>query len=187
MEDLSLHILDIAENAIRAGASLVEIYVERDTERDMLSVLIKDNGKGMDEEFLKMVHDPFVTTRTERRVGLGLPLLKQAAQETCGDLYIKSEPGGGTEVKAIFRIGHIDMKPLGDMEATIMALIVGNPEVNFIYRANIDGKKVELDTRELDKMIGQENHRSSPQALKLLRAVLVDGTQLKAIHKNREA
>jgi len=172
MEDLFLHVLDIAENAIKAEASVVEINVEEDPERGTLCISVKDNGQGMDENFLKIVDDPFVTTRTERHVGLGLPLLKQSAQETGGNLEIKSQPGKGTEVKATFQANHIDMKPLGDMETTIITLIVGNPEVNFIYRTNLDGKRVELDTREFDKMLGQGVHRSSPQALKLLRSLL---------------
>ncbi len=167
--------LDIAENAIRAGASLVEIKIKNDPEKDLLCMVVRDNGRGMDKELLEAIDDPFVTTRTERPVGLGLPLLKQSAQETGGDLVVKSEPGKGTEVKATFKPGHIDMKPLGDMASTVLTLVVGNPQVDFVYESDLDGKEVRLDTRELDSLLEGQGHRSSPQALKILRTILNGG------------
>lgn len=149
MEDLSLHILDIAENSIRAEASKIEIRVIEDIERDLLTIEIEDNGQGMDEETVKKVLDPFFTTKTTRKVGLGLPLLSQAARESGGDIEIESKVGKGTRVKATFRYSHIDCKPLGNMEATLRTLIVGNPEVDFIYEHKKGEQEYRVDTRKL--------------------------------------
>ena len=133
MEDISLHILDIAENALKAGATRVEIHVIEDLENDILKLQIIDNGKGMDEEMVQAVTDPFVTTRTERRVGLGLPFLAESARMAGGDIKIKSEPGVVTSIEADFVYSNIDRKPLGDIIKTMMMLIAGNPEVDFHY------------------------------------------------------
>jgi len=133
MEDLSLHILDVAENGITAGAGLVRITIEEDTEQDRLTLVIEDNGRGMEPDFLAKVLDPFVTTRTTRKVGMGLSLLQQAAAEADGDLKVESSPGRGTSVKVAMRHSHIDRKPLGDMAATMITLIEGNPDVDFFY------------------------------------------------------
>ena len=147
MEDLSLHILDIVENSIRAKASRIMIKVMEDIEKDSLIIEIRDNGQGIDEETIKKVLDPFFTTRTTRKVGLGLPLLSQAARESGGDVQIESEVGRGTRVKATFGYSHIDRKPLGNMEATLRALIVGNPEVDFIYKHKKGELEYRLDTK----------------------------------------
>jgi K+-sensing histidine kinase KdpD len=149
LEDLSLHILDIAENSIAANASRIEIKVIEDVKNDSLTIEITDNGKGMDEETVKHVLDPFFTTRTTRRVGLGLPFLAQAARESGGDIEIKSSPGRGTKVKATFQYSHIDRKPLGDLEGTLTTLIAGNPRIDFVYEHQKGKKRIHLDTREL--------------------------------------
>jgi len=149
MEDLSLHILDIVENSIRAKASTIEIKVVEDIEKDLLTIEIRDNGQGMDEETVKKALDPFFTTRTTRKVGLGLSLLGQAARESGGDIEIESQAGGGTRVEATFGYSHIDRKPLGNMEATLTTLIVGNPEVDFIYEHKRGELDYRLDTREV--------------------------------------
>ncbi len=149
MEDLSLHILDVVENSIRAKASRVEIKVVEDIIKDLLTIEIKDNGLGMDGETVKKVLDPFFTTRTTGKVGLGLPLLSQAARESGGDMEIESKVGRGTRVKATFSYSHIDRKPLGDMEMTLSALIAGNPEVDFIYEHKKDESEYCLDTKEI--------------------------------------
>jgi hypothetical protein len=149
MEDLSLHILDVAENGITAGAGLVRITIEEDTEQDRLTLVIKDDGRGMEPEFLAKVLDPFVTTRTTRKVGMGLSLLQQAAAEADGDLKVESSPGRGTSVHVNMRHSHIDRKPLGDMAATMVTLIEGNPDVDFTYIHKKDGNEFSLDTREL--------------------------------------
>ena len=149
MEDLSLHILDVVENSISAKASRIEIKVVEDTGKNLLTIEIKDNGLGMDEATVKKVLDPFFTTRTTRKVGLGLPLLSQAARESGGDMEIESKVGRGTRVKATFGYSHIDRKPLGDMEMTLSTLIAGNPAVDFIYEHKKDESEYRFDTREI--------------------------------------
>ena len=133
MEDLSLHILDIAENAIRAGGSKIIIEILEDKPQDKLVVCIEDNGKGMNEETIKKAMDPFFTTKGGKKVGLGLSLLAQAAQQTGGELKIDSEVGKGTKITAVFKLSHPDMTPKGDIVATITALIAGNPAIQFIF------------------------------------------------------
>jgi len=149
MQDLSLHILDVAENGIQAGASLIRIEVDENTKADILKITLEDNGRGMDSEFLAKVLDPFVTTRTTRKVGLGLSLFQQTAQEADGDLTIASTPGVGTTVHVTMRHSHIDRKPMGDMAETVTTLIEGNPDVDLVYVHRKDGNEYVLDTREL--------------------------------------
>ena len=131
MEDISLHILDVVENSVAAGARSIEIAIIENENEGRLELVISDDGKGMNEALLSKVLDPFVTTRTTRRVGLGLSLLAQAARETGGDIEVESETGGGTTVKARFMLDHIDLKPLGDVTKTMEALVAGNPAVDF--------------------------------------------------------
>lgn len=133
MEDLSLHILDIAENAIRAQASKIEIEILEDVSKDQLAVTIKDNGIGMDEETAKKAVDPFFTTKDGKKTGLGISLLAHAAQQAGGKLKIESKKGIGTQVAATFKLSHADMQPIGNIAGTIAALVAGNPKVQFIY------------------------------------------------------
>ena len=149
MEDLSLHILDIVENSIRAKASRIEIKVIEDMKKDLLTIEIRDNGQGIEEETVQKILDPFFTTKPTRKVGLGLPLLSQAARESGGDIEIESKVGRGTRVKATFGYSHIDRKPLGSMETTLTTLIAGNPEVDFVYEHKRDELEYRLDTREI--------------------------------------
>ena len=147
MEDLSLHILDIVENSIAAGAKKIEIKIIEDKKKDLLTIEITDDGKGMDEKTLNKVLDPFYTTRNTRKVGLGLPLLAQSAEESGGTVKIESEPGKKTTVKATFGYSHIDCKPLGDVGETLKVLIAGNPDINFIFEYQRDGMINRLDTK----------------------------------------
>lgn len=133
MEDLSLHILDIVENSITAGAKNIKIKIAEDIQKDQLIIEITDDGKGMSKVMKEKVLDPFFTTRTTRRVGLGLPLLAQAAKISGGDIQIQSEPGSGTKIKATFGYSHIDRQPLGDLGQTLKILIISHPEINFVY------------------------------------------------------
>ena len=133
MEDLSLHILDIAENAIRADAKKIIIDISEDEQKDRLTICIQDDGTGMNKETVKKVLDPFFTTKNGKKVGLGLSLLSQAAQQADGKLEIKSKQGKGTKVKADFKLSHPDMRPMGNILETIMTLIIGIPSVRFIY------------------------------------------------------
>jgi len=174
MEDLSLHVLDVAENGISAGASVVKISIEEDLEADSLTILIEDNGKGMSPEFLDKVLDPFVTTRTTRRVGLGLSLFEQSVVEAEGRFDIESTPGIGTKVVATMRHGHIDRKPMGDMVSTILTLIEGNPSVDFVYRHKKDAREYMFDTREIRDELGEIplNH---PQVVSLIKENIAEG------------
>jgi len=174
MQDLSLHILDVAENGIIAGATLVSIAVTEDLERDFMEVVIEDNGRGMAAEFLAKVLDPFVTTRTTRKVGLGLSLLQQTAREAEGELYIESWPGVGTRVRVTMRHGHIDRKPLGNMVQTIVTLIEGNPDTDFVYRHTKGLRTYSLDTREVRAGL-EEIPLNTPSVVALLTADLEEG------------
>lgn len=152
MEDLSLHILDIAQNCIDASATKIEIKIEINHRKNLLILEIKDNGKGMNEEILKIAKDPFGSTKG-KKIGLGLPLLIQAAEETNGKVIINSEPNKGTKIKAIFSLNSIDVKPLGDMTSTLMVLIGTNPNIDFLYKYIVDNRKNILDTKELKKQL----------------------------------
>ena len=169
MQDLSLHILDIVENSTKAGATLVKIQIIEDTDKNLLQIVIEDNGHGMDPEMVKSVRDPFVTTRTTRSVGLGLSLLEQAAKETGGDLSIISHTGHGTTVKATFQANHIDRKPVGDIGSTLVSLVAGNPDIDFVYNGDFHDESIELDTREVRAELGGIVPLNDAAVLKLLR------------------
>lgn len=153
MEDLSLHILDIAENSINAGATSIEIIIDEDVKRDLLKVEIADNGSGMDAKDKEKAMDPFYTTRTTRRVGLGLPFLDEATRMANGELDIHSQPGVGTIVRATFQLSHIDCKPIGNMAETITTLIAGQPAIDITYRHERDGHSVSLSTKEIRQQV----------------------------------
>lgn len=154
MTEISLNILDVAENSTRAEASLVEIAVEVDTRSERLSVTIKDDGCGMSEEQLKQVEDPFFTTRTTRKVGLGIPFFKMAALSAGGSFRMDSKVGEGTVVHAEFGLNHIDRMPLGDINGTIYTLIHFHPEVDFCYKYRYDTREFVLDTRQMKEILG---------------------------------
>ncbi len=149
MRELSLHILDIVQNSISAGASHITIAVEASSQDDLLTVRVTDDGKGMDPEFAAKVTDPFVTTRTVRKVGLGIPMLAANAQLSGGELRVDSAPGGGTTIVATFELNHIDRPPLGDIISTMITLIVANPDLSFRYEHKADGREFILNTDEI--------------------------------------
>lgn len=171
MEDLSLHILDIAENSIAAGARTINIEVTEDSVPDLLTIELSDDGKGMTAEVSRQAVDPFYTTRTTRKVGLGLPLLKGAAEMADGALEVRSAPGSGTTVKATFRLSHIDRQPLGDMVETITALLCSSSEVNVLYIHVRDGRKVVFDSKEIRDQLGCIS-LSSIKAMSVIRGYL---------------
>lgn len=150
MEELSLHILDVVENSIAAGAHSVQIAVREDLPADVFEIEITDDGQGMDADTCRKALDPFFTSKTVRRVGLGLPMFREAARRAGGELTVSSAPGRGTQVRVIFQHSHIDRQPLGDMPATLITLIVGHPEVRFQFRHRKDGQEVALDTADLE-------------------------------------
>ena len=154
MRELSLNVLDIAQNSIAAGATRIELTVDVASTEDRLTIGIADNGCGMTPEQIAQVRDPFYTTRTTRKVGMGVPLFRMAAEMAGGGLAITSAPGKGTHVTATFQLSHIDRLPLGDMHGTVTALIRLNPHLDFVYRYTADGKGYTLDTRELREVLG---------------------------------
>ena len=156
MQELSLNILDIAENSVKAGASLITVAVCYRPAADRLTVTITDDGCGMDAETVRKVTDPFYTTRTTRRVGMGLPLWKMAAEMTGGAMTVESAPGVGTTVTAVFGLSHIDRLPLGDLPQTMATLIGGSPEKDFRLEFDYDGARFAADTREYRAVLGEE-------------------------------
>ncbi|MEJ2284965.1 MAG: ATP-binding protein [Desulfobacterales bacterium] len=154
MREISLHILDIVENGITAGADCIHIDVIESHAEDKLTIKIRDNGRGIPVQKLDNLKDPFVTSRTTRRVGLGLPLLAAAAERCDGKLEVRAGSAGGTEVTASFQHSHIDRAPLGDIASTLATLLMGNPQIDFIYRHVIDDEDFILDTPELKKELG---------------------------------
>ncbi len=150
MKELSLNILDITENSVKAGATLTEISIIESC--DTLTLTIKDDGCGMNDEILKTVENPFYTTRTTRKVGLGIPLLKMAAEMTGGKLQIVSSIdhiNHGTTVTANFYKNHLDFTPLGDIKETVVTLIQGHPNTDFLFVHQTENGEVRLDTRQL--------------------------------------
>lgn len=154
MPEISLNVLDVAQNSVRAEASLIGIFVTADTVADRLTITIQDDGCGMTPEQAAHVEDPFFTTRTTRKVGLGVPFFKMAALCTDGSFSIDTEPGKGTTVTAVFGLSHIDRMPLGDMVSTIHTLITMNEQIDFLYRYQIDDRSFTLDTREFREILG---------------------------------
>lgn len=176
MPEISLNILDVAENSTRAGASLVEITVDADPEADRLTVTIADNGCGMTEEQVARVTDPFFTSRTTRKVGLGVPFFKYAAESTGGTFTITSQTGIGTTVIAVFVLSHIDRMPLGDITSTIHTLIVYHPETDFLYRYVYNGASFTLDTREFREVLGDVPF-DTPEISEYIREYLAENKQ----------
>ncbi len=153
LEDLSQHVLDIAENSVGAGATRVLVEITENEAQNVLRMVVEDNGKGMSPDFLERVTDPFTTTRTTRRVGMGLPFLKQSAELCNGSFILRSELGKGTRTEASFAYDSIDRPPLGDMAATIMALFMGHPEIDWTYRHIVDDGEFSISTEELVEVL----------------------------------
>ncbi len=171
MQDLSLHILDIAENSVVAKASRIEIRIMEDKEKDLLSLEVTDNGVGMDDKTLKKALDPFYTSKTIRRFGFGLSLLSEAAKAANGNLSIKSRKGKGTQIKANFQYSHIDRRPLGDIGRTIVTLVMANPEIDFIYQHKRNNSEYVLDTREIKTQL-QGTPINSFEGIRMIKADL---------------
>jgi len=174
LKELSLHILDIAENSISASSTQITIAVLEDIANDRLRICVTDNGKGMSEEMAQKIMDPFVTSRTTRKVGLGIPLLKAAAEICNGFLKIESELGIGTKLTVEFQRSHIDRMPMGDLPETIMQLVVSNPEINFIFIYSVN----ELEQIFNDKLIKQafiDLSLTEPQILNYIKEQIESG------------
>lgn len=151
MKELSLHILDIVQNSTKANASRVEIQVTEDTQANLLSFTVSDNGCGITPDVLKTITNPFSTSRTTRRVGLGLSLLQLACEQCHGAMTIASEVGKGTTVTAQFQHDHIDRAPLGDMVTTLITLMTGDPDIDFSYTHRVDERVFEFHTADVKR------------------------------------
>lgn len=177
MRELSLNVMDVAQNSVRAEADLVKIIVEESDKDDSLSITIEDNGCGMTDEQVNQVIDPFFTTRTTRKVGLGVPLFKLSAEQTGGSFDIKSKVGEGTVTKASYIKSHVDMTPLGDINSTIEILIRCNPEIDFVFERSTDKGSFTLDTRELKEVLGDVS-LDNPDVLEWIKQYLEEQTQI---------
>ena len=165
MKELSLNILDVAKNSVTAGASKIEISLITDAE-GMLTLTIKDDGCGMSEETVRNVTNPFYTTRTTRKVGMGLPLLKLAAEQSGGGLVIRSsrdEIAHGTELIATFNTKSIDFTPVGDIISSVCILIAGSPEIDFVFTDVTPERSVSLNTAELRAVLGDDISLAEPE------------------------
>ncbi len=153
MKDLSLHILDIVQNSVRANATEISIDIAEDKQSNLLSIAVRDNGKGMPLDQIQKATDPFFTTRTTRKVGLGLPLLKQIAEMCGGNFRLESVVGKGTSLKVDFELDHIDRPDMGDIPATMKALIAGSPDIDFSLSYVADDKMYRISTIDIKEML----------------------------------
>lgn len=181
MKELALHILDIAENSVAARAKNITIAVDEDLFNDRLAISIQDDGRGMDEDTARRVVDPFVTSRTTRKVGLGLPLLKAAAEMCNGDLTIHSRLGKGTLIQVTFQHSHIDRMPLGDVAGTMLSLIVAHPDIH--WRLEYTARRAKgpavpgfvFDDAPVKEALGGVVPLTEPDVLSYLRLSLEEG------------
>lgn len=170
MKELSMNLLDVAKNSVKAGATLITLHIEEQGE--LLTMTITDNGCGMKAEMLQSVVDPFCTTRTTRKVGMGIPLLKLAAEQTGGGVTITSRHESeyptehGTRVAASFYKNHIDFTPMGDIVSSVTTLIQGSPEIDFEFLHVTDQFRVTLNTRELRGILGEEIPLGEPEIIR---------------------
>jgi hypothetical protein len=174
MRELSLHILDVVQNAVAAKAKNIGIHIMECKKDDYLLITIRDDGKGMSQDQVEKVMDPFFTSRTTRRVGLGMPMLKATAQACEGDVTVESAVGQGTEIRADFKMSHIDLPPLGNMISTLTTLILGSPNINFIYDHSTDTNNFYFTTAEMKEVLGDLPF-GHPEVLKWLQDFLTEG------------
>ncbi len=177
MRELSLNILDIAQNSLSAGAGLVTLTVDEDSGADSLTLRVEDDGRGMDADTLQRVRDPFYTTRTTRKVGLGVPFFKMAALMTGGDFSICSQPGEGTEVRAVFGLTHIDRMPLGNMADTMCILMGCNEQINFSFTYRVGEKAFTVSTAQLQEILDGVP-LNTPQVMDFIRGYIKENMDL---------
>ena len=176
MREIALHLLDIVENSVAAGAKRVDLTVREDTANDRLNIVVLDDGKGMDKDLLARVADPFVTSRTTRKVGLGIPLLKAAAESCNGYLRIDSTPGAGTRLEADFQRSHIDRMPLGDLAGTMLTLLVAFPQVRWVLDYSVGERQFLFDSELIVKELG-DIPITEPSILTFVKSVLKQGVE----------
>ena len=175
MRELSLHLLDIAENGVSAGAQNITITIVEDLRADRLKLAVEDDGRGMDAAMVEQVTNPFTTTRTTRKVGLGSPLLKLAAEMCNGSLAVESTPNVGTTVNVDFQRSHIDRMPLGDMAGTMLSLLVGWPQVHWVLCYRVDDEEFVFDDAPIKEELGDALPLSDPEVIGFLRGALREG------------
>lgn len=185
MKEIALYILDIAQNSITANALVLEVALSETAEA--ITFVIADNGKGMSPQLLAQVSDPFTTTRTTRKMGLGIPLLRMAVEQTGGSLTIESTEGLGTTVTASFCAGHIDCPPVGDMAGTITLLLQGAPQLELHYTRTVDENSFQLTTEEIRAQLGPEISLAEPEIILWLREYLQEQEMLLREHKGMKA
>lgn len=176
MRELTLHLLDIAENSISAGARNIKIQIEENINNDLLKLVVSDDGRGMSEETVNKVIDPFVTSRTTRKVGLGIPLLKEAAEACNGSFSLTSTLGKGTELSVQFQRSHIDRMPLGDVSTTFQNLFFSNPLIHWFFEYRIDEKEFVFDDRDIKAEL-QGVSLTEPEIIRVIRDLFESGLQ----------
>ena len=174
MREIALHLLDIAENSVAADARTITLTITEDLKNDRLELAVQDDGKGMNPELVARLGDPFVTSRTTRQVGLGIPFLKAAAEACNGGLRITSAVGQGTRLEADFQRSHIDRMPLGDLAGTLLTLIVAYPHVHWVVTYRADGAAFFFDSEPICQVLG-EVPLTEPAVLGFVREMLEQG------------
>ena len=182
MRDLSMHIMDIAQNSIAARASKLNIVINENMDDDIYTIIIEDNGFGMTREYLSTISDPYVTSRNTRKVGLGIPLLKQNAERTGGNIEIFSKPGVGTTVKAEFTFTHPDRLPIGDIAGTIVLLCVANPELDLTYQHITNTGEYIYNTAEIKETLDGVKI-SEPSVARFLKEMIIENLDQIGISK----
>jgi hypothetical protein len=185
MREIALHLLDIAENSAAADSRNISIEVHEDLFQDLLTASVTDDGRGMDAETARNVQDPFYTTRTTRKVGLGIPLLKLAAEQAEGSFSLQSEPGTGTKVEAVFRYSNIDRMPLGDLSSTFLTALISHPAIHWIFSYRVTDKtgtsqKFVFDDAELKSELGDLS-LTEPEVLTFVRGMIEEGIEALAL------
>lgn len=175
MKEISLHVLDIIQNSIAAEATVIITEVEVQHARDWMRVSVEDNGRGMDENLLANVTSPFTTSRTTRKVGLGIPMFKAGAEAAGGAFTIRSTPGKGTFIQAEYQISHLDRPPLGDMAETMYVTVVTNPGIDFVYKYTVNTETYDFDTREIRSILGGDVPLNMPEVSAWIRNDLTEG------------
>lgn len=175
LEDIASHLLDIAQNGVAAGASCIEVLLQRDQHSKLIIIQVQDNGKGMSEEFLVSVLDPFFTERTVRRVGMGLPFLKQQTELCNGDFKITSKPGAGTCVFASFAEDHINTPPIGDVGGVFVTLLIDAPNIHWVFRYTSGERFFVLDSVDIEKELGGMDYLKYPDVALGLKGLIEEG------------
>lgn len=177
MREISLHVLDILQNSVAAGASCIRLHITQSRARDRLEIVIEDDGCGIEEERLIHILDPFTTSRTTRKVGMGLPMFQASANRAGGSLNIRSQAGSGTRVTARYCLSHIDRPPLGDLAGTVVLQAVGSPQIRLIFILTTDDGEFTMDTQHVAQVLGPQVPLSDPAVAQWIKEYINEGIQ----------